>query len=198
MYSSAVETQQFNFLEHCMCSLPHHLHLQVCPSKPLAINSKVANPIAWPLREQVTFHKQRNPFPWCFYSTTARLVKTWRIQTISQLCPIQNAKHLVPLALCFWLTWLKQQGWLCCANKPRSGKRRESRILTLLSTFLKSQLQRFWGCSVSYLNRLPSIVFRSRLSEMSWKNSGNCKTILMTIVISISVPQLPSKRPSQV
>lgn len=181
-----------------MCSLPHHLHLQVCPSKPLAINSKVANPIAWPLRKQVTLHKQRNPFPWCFYSTTARLVKTWRIQTISQLCPIQNAKHLVPRALCFWLTWLKQQGWLCCANIAPEREKAGVKNLDFIVDFpeisdseIETVVSAIWTDCLLLFFIVDSV-------RCSWKNSGSCKTILMTIVISISVPQLPSKRPSQV
>ena len=118
LYETDIEKYCFHIhrgLECYSCSLPHYLTCNLTQSKQFPINSKVAKLTICFQRKLFAFHKQRNQFSGCFYIMTARLVRKWKIQTINQLFHIQNTKHLVLLTF-FSLTWLKQQGWLCCAN----------------------------------------------------------------------------------
>lgn len=145
-------------------------------SKPFPINSKVAKLTICFQRKLFAFHKQRNQFSGCFYIMTARLVWKWKIQTINQLFHIQNTKHLVLLTF-FSLTWLKQHGWLCCANIASEKENQGEKNLDFIVDFLKIPDSEILRLQCQLFEQTVLYCFHSWLSKMFikvlWKLQDN-------------------------
>lgn len=65
-------------------------------------------------KEAILLHKQRNQL-WCFYDYDKKIISSKNENSDNQ--PAVSIYKIPNIWFSnFSLTWLKQQGWLCCAN----------------------------------------------------------------------------------